>query len=227
MYTRRRSGWQSRMDGVAGVGSTSGTRTGTEFTKLSVRLRKVILCWYKFFDFFKNLYSGHFGWYFGDFQALRCIGGQWGAAGCSREQELLIRKLKILLRCSFFLWAASLCRFACSSRLQRLRGKNLHRKISKKSTIDLLEVKLQYEMQNIFSATKIFENFPKFLKNSEISFENWKIKFSKNFEFSKFLIFSKISKKNPSFSEISKIFENFRKIFENFSIFFFEIYLRS
>ena len=105
------------------------------------------------------MYSGHFGWYFGDFQALRCIGGQWGAAGCSREQELLIRKLKILLRCSFFLWAASLCRFACSSRIQRLRGKNLHRKISKKSTIDLLEVKLQYEMQNIFWATKFSENF--------------------------------------------------------------------
>ena len=65
---------------------------------------------------------------------------------------------------------ASVCGFACFSRFQRLRVTNLLRKISKKSTIDLLEVKLQYEMQNIFSATKIFENFPKFskfLKNSD------------------------------------------------------------
>ena len=74
-------------------------------------------------------------------------------------------KTKHLSQEFFFLWAASDCRSARCSRFQRLRVTNLHRKISKKSKIGLLEVKLQHKVQNIFWGTKNFENFQNFRKN--------------------------------------------------------------
>ena len=63
---------------------------------------------------------------------------------------------------------ASVCGTACFSRFQRLRVTILHRKISNKSTIDLLEVKLQCKVQNIFGVRKFSSTFSLFwviLKN--------------------------------------------------------------
>ena len=135
------------------------------------------------------------------FSSITLIAGIEISAGSSREQEFLIRKPENITPEFFFLWAASDCRFARFSRFQRLRVTNLHRKISKKSKICLLEVKLQHKVQNIFWGRN-FSKILKILKILKNSFENRKIKFSKIFEFfKKFEIF-----------RIFKNFENFPKI---------------
>ena len=68
---------------------------------------------------------------------------------------------------------ASDCRFACCSRFQRLRVTNLQRKISKKSTFDLLEVKLRYKVQKGFRRRKQ-RKFSKFGENDLKKIENYR-----------------------------------------------------